>query len=119
MWRGIATLGILRPRCWAIRSKVARSGPPPVGIFCAASVSAQRSAGEPWREMCPRRALPSELRTVGASPAQAHRCRAVGNRGDLADLGDDQHRGVAPDAADLAKHVDALVDLGTSVDLAG
>jgi hypothetical protein len=24
--------------------------------------------------------LPSELRTVGASPAQAHRCRAVGNR---------------------------------------
>ena len=43
-------------------------------------VSAQRSAGEPWWEMCPRRALPSELRTVGASPAQAHRCWAVGKR---------------------------------------
>ena len=30
--------------------------------------------------MCPSRALPSELRTVGVSPAHAHRCRAVGNR---------------------------------------
>jgi len=29
----------------------------------------------------------------------------------VADLGDDQHRGVAPDAADLAEHLDALVGL--------
>ncbi len=38
-------LGVFRARRLAIRSNIARSGPPPVGIFCAASVSAQRSAG--------------------------------------------------------------------------
>jgi hypothetical protein len=47
MWRATATLAMLRPRRLAIRSNIARSGPPPVGIFCAASVSAQRKAGEP------------------------------------------------------------------------
>jgi hypothetical protein len=50
------------------------------GIFRAASVRAQRSAGLPWRVMCPRPALPSALRTVGASPAHAHNCHAVGKR---------------------------------------
>jgi hypothetical protein len=65
------------------------------------------------------RALPSELRTVGTSPAQEHRCRALGKRRDVADLGDDQHRGVAPDATDLGEHVDAVVGLGALVDLAG
>ena len=40
------------------------------GCVCwAASQSPQRRIVEPWREMCPRRALPSELRTVGVSPA--------------------------------------------------
>ena len=39
--------------------------------------------------------------------------------GDVADLGDDQHRGVAPDAADLAQHVDAVIGLRSLLDLAG
>jgi hypothetical protein len=38
---------------------------------------------------------------------------------DLADFGDDQHRRVAPDAADLAQRVQALVGLSPRVDLAG
>src|SRR4051794_41769667 len=38
---------------------------------------------------------------------------------DLADLGVHEHRRVAPDAADLAKHRQALVNLGAVVDLAG
>jgi hypothetical protein len=42
--------------------------------------SAQRSAGEPWREMCPSRARWSEVRTVGVMPAQEQRWRAVGKR---------------------------------------
>jgi hypothetical protein len=46
----------------------------------AASTSAQRSASEPGLEMWPGRALASELRTAGVSPAHAHRCRAVGKR---------------------------------------
>ena len=75
-----AVVAILLPRRLAIRSNIVRSGPPPVGIFWAASVSAQRSVGEPCREMWPRRALPLELRMVGARPAQARRCRAVGKR---------------------------------------
>jgi hypothetical protein len=57
-----------------------RDGPEPVVIFCAASTRAQRRAGEPWRVMCPSRALPSELRTLGVSPAQEHRCLTVGKR---------------------------------------
>src|SRR5439155_19755302 len=40
---------------------------------------AQR-APDPSRLMCPRRALASELRTVGVSPAHAHKCRADGKR---------------------------------------
>jgi hypothetical protein len=50
------------------------------GTCVAASTTAQRRIDDPWREMFPRRALLSELRTVGVSPAQAQRCRAVGNR---------------------------------------
>ena len=38
---------------------------------------------------------------------------------DVADLGDDQHRGVAADPADLAQQLDALVGLRALVDLAG
>jgi hypothetical protein len=37
--------------------------------------------------------------------------------GDLADLGDDQHRRVAPDTADLGEHVDAVIGLGALLDL--
>jgi hypothetical protein len=37
----------------------------------------------------------------------------------LADLGDDQHRGVVADPADLAQQLDALVGFGALVDLAG
>lgn len=81
IWLATATSATLRPRRLAIRSNCSRSGPDPVVvIFCAASTKAQRSAGEPWREMCLVRALPSELRTVGASPAQEHRCRALQRR---------------------------------------
>jgi hypothetical protein len=112
IWRATATLAILRPRRLAIRSNNSRSGPEPVVIFWAASTSAQRSAGEPWREMWPWRALPSELRTVGGQSRP--RAQVAGGRkaGDVADLGDDQHRGVAADAADLAEHVDAVIGLG-------
>jgi hypothetical protein len=39
--------------------------------------------------------------------------------GDVGDLGDDQPRGVAPDAADLAEHVDAVVGFGALLDLLG
>ena len=42
-----------------------------------------------------------------------------GEAGDVADLGDDQQRGVAADAADLAEHVDAVVFVGALLDLAG
>jgi hypothetical protein len=38
---------------------------------------------------------------------------------DVADLGDDQHRGVAPNAADLGQHVDAIIGLGALLDLGG
>ena len=38
---------------------------------------------------------------------------------DVADLGDDQHRGVATDPADLGQHVDAIVGFGLLLDLAG
>jgi ABC-type nitrate/sulfonate/bicarbonate transport system substrate-binding protein len=57
--------------------------------------------------MCPSRALASELRTVGVRPAQA---QVPGGREALdgADLGDDQQREVAADAADLAEHPDAV-----------
>ena len=64
----------------------------------------------------PRRALPSELRTLGARSAQEHRCRAVGNRW-MSPSSAMQHRGVAPDAANLSEHVDAIVGLGALVDL--
>jgi Transposase IS116/IS110/IS902 family len=50
------------------------------GACWAASTKAQRSAGEPCPEMCPSRALPSEERTVGVSPAQAQSWRALGKR---------------------------------------
>ena len=73
MRRATATLAMLRPRRFAIRSKAARSGPPPVAAFCAASTSAQRMCGDPCWEMWPSRAWPSEERTVGVSPAQAQR----------------------------------------------
>jgi hypothetical protein len=42
----------------------------------------------------------------------------AGEAGDVADLGDDQHRRVAPDAADLGQHVDAIIGLGALLDLA-
>ena len=119
IWRAIATLAILRPRRLAIRSNFSRSGPEPVVIFWAASTSAQRSAGEPWREMWPRRALPSELRTVGRQAGPGAEVAGGREAGDVADLGDDQQRGVAADAADLAEHVDAVVVAGALVDLAG
>jgi hypothetical protein len=77
---GCRLLGDLRPRRSAILSNFSRNGPVPVVILCADSTSAQRKAGEPCRKMCPIRAWPSLLRTVGASPAQAHRCRALGKR---------------------------------------
>jgi hypothetical protein len=38
---------------------------------------------------------------------------------DRADLGDDQQRQVAPDAADLTQHLDALVVLGALIDVSG
>ncbi len=38
---------------------------------------------------------------------------------DVADLGDDQHRGVAPNAAELGQHGDAIIGLGLLLDLAG
>jgi hypothetical protein len=41
-----------------------------------------------------------------------------GKPSDVADLGDDQHRGVAADAVDLAQKRGALVSLGVAVDLA-
>ena len=44
---------------------------------------------------------------------------SAGEAGDVADLGDDEHRGVAADAADLAEHVDAVVGLGALLDLGG
>jgi hypothetical protein len=40
-----------------------------------------------------------------------------GEARDVADLGDHQHRDVAPDAADLAEHLDVGVGLGAPVDL--
>jgi hypothetical protein len=61
-------LGDLAPAALGDPLELLAQRPDPVVIFCAASTSAQRRAGEPWREMCPRRALPSELRTVGVSP---------------------------------------------------
>jgi hypothetical protein len=42
-----------------------------------------------------------------------------GEARDVADLGDDQHRGVAPDAADLGEPVDAVIGLGALVNFAG
>lgn len=52
---------------------------PGVARACwAASTRAQRKAREPYFEMWPGRALPSELRTVGVSPAQAQSLRALG-----------------------------------------
>ena len=39
--------------------------------------------------------------------------------GDVADLGDDQHRGVAPDPADLGQHVDAIISFRSLLDLLG
>jgi hypothetical protein len=56
--------------------------------------------------------LASELRTVGVSPAHAHRCRRW-ETVDVADFGDDQHAQVAADV------LGALVDLARErVDLA-
>jgi hypothetical protein len=54
----------------------------PAAGGCVLRGLAQRPAQDrgACREMCPRRALPSELRTVGVSPAHWHRCLAVGNR---------------------------------------
>src|SRR5213596_1027944 len=95
MRRAIATLAILRPRRFAIRSKAERSGPPPVAAFCAASTKAQRMCGEPCREMWPGR-------------AEAF---------DLADLGNYEHGGVGADPAQLAEDVDARVVACESVDL--
>jgi hypothetical protein len=87
-------------------------------IFCAASTRAQRRAGEPWREMCPMRGLPSQAadsRRQSRPGAQMPRGRKAR---DVTDLGD-QHRGIAPNATDLGKHVDAVISLGALVDLAG
>jgi hypothetical protein len=42
-----------------------------------------------------------------------------GEAGNVAYLGDHQHRGVAPHAAELAEHLDPIVALGERVDLAG
>jgi hypothetical protein len=61
--RAIATFATWRPRRFAIRSKLWRSGPPPRWVCWAASTSAQRSVLDPSREMWPSRALPSELAT--------------------------------------------------------
>src|SRR6266700_6269737 len=43
----------------------------------------------------------------------------IGEALDLADLGDDQHRGVAANPADLRQDVDAVVGLGALLDFAG
>jgi integrase len=80
-----ATLARLRPLRLAMRSKVWRSGPPPRAAFCAASTSAQRSARDPILEIRPSLALPSELLTVGVSPAQA---QTEIRRRDVQDLAD-------------------------------
>src|SRR5437588_2318600 len=41
----------------------------------------------------------------------------VGEALDLADLGDDQHRRVTADAADLSQDLDAIVSFGALIDL--
>ena len=56
-----------------------------------------------------------ELRTL-ARARHAHKCRRSEAR-HVADLGDHEHRRVAPDAADLAQHLHALVSLRARVDL--
>ena len=37
--------------------------------------------------------------------------------GDVADLGDHQHRGAAPDTTDLAEHLDSVIGLRALLDL--
>ena len=71
---------MLRPRRWRSVRRRRAAARRRLLLFCAASTSAQRTCGEPCWEMWPRRALPSEERTVGVRPAQAQRCRAVGKR---------------------------------------
>ena len=68
--------------------------------------------------------MPEARFAVGAAHGRREprpRAQVPGGREavDLADLGDHEHRGVAPDAADLAQHLDALVGLRARVDLAG
>ena len=115
----MATLAILLPRRLAIRSYWALSGPPPVGVCCAASQ--QRPAQD-------RGALAGDVPeagfAVGAADGRGQPgplAQVLGGREpfDLADLGDDQHRGVGADPADLAQQLDALVGFGALVDLAG
>jgi hypothetical protein len=63
----------------------------------------------PCRRSCARsaRARPRRTDAGGWEPS------------DIADLGDHEHRGVAPDPADLAEHLHPLVGLGARVDLTG
>ena len=90
---GDGDLGDLAAAAFGDAFEVSRSGPPPWLAFWAASTSAQRSGREPSPEMWPSRALASELRTVGVSPAQAHRWRALGKRVMSPISAIDQHRG--------------------------
>jgi hypothetical protein len=87
------------------------------GVCCAASH--RPSAGSwspggrcardaPCRRSCGRLASAGPLAEVLGG----------GEAFDLADLGDDQHRGVAADPADLAEQLDALVGFGALIDLA-
>ena len=46
----------------------------------AASMTAQRRTDDPWREMFPSLALPSELRTVGVRPARRRGAGLSGKR---------------------------------------
>ena len=57
---------------------------------------------------CPRRALPSELRTLGASPAHEHRCLAVGKRVTSPTSAMISIAVYRP-GPDLAQHVDAVI----------
>ena len=68
--------------------------------------------------------VPQARPAVGAADGRRQprpRAQMPGRREacDVADLGDDQHRRVAPNPADLTEHSDALVGLRASVDLAG
>ena len=52
-------------------------------------------------------AWPSDERTVGVRPGPGAEMASAAETLDLADLGDHEHGGVGPDAAQLAEHLEA------------